>query len=30
VENAVDEEAAQAERMDEWIVWDCKDRVAED
>jgi len=30
VENGIDEEAAQAERMDGWIVWEHEERVAED
>jgi len=29
VENGVDEEAVQAERMDEWIVWECEERAAD-
>jgi len=30
MENGVDEEAVQAERMDNWIVWECEERAAED
>jgi len=28
VESAVDEEAAQAERLDGWVIWECEERAA--